>query len=266
LGLDVVSSSEKASDIWVYAINNRAPAGNVWAFGPDSVVEIFQGEVGGKNLKHVATVQDHLIGLPNDVIGSSDGKSFYITNAKKTTGSIRRGLDILFRRPTTTVTYCHVDTGCKIAARGLLSSNGVVRGKDGQIFVSNTFSSQITVFERQADDTLVLTDVIPVQGGALDNLSVDQDGALYVAEFPRVFHMAYNHLRDPKITSPSRVRKITLNTDESSFFGQKYKVEKIFEDDGKIASGITSAAFDVERKRLYMHGLAAPAFVDCALP
>ncbi|KZW00280.1 calcium-dependent phosphotriesterase [Exidia glandulosa HHB12029] len=265
LGLDVVSSGdpENPHEVFVYVVNNRPPAGNAWAFGPNSVVEIFKGEA-GKSLKHVATVRDPLIGIPNDVLGSPDGKSFWITNDKKK-GSLQRGLDIIFGRPSTTVTFCRVDEGCKTAARNLRSSNGIAKGPQGEIYVTSTYTSQIYVFEAQADDTLVLTDTIPIGGGGLDNLSVDSEGSIYVAEYPKVFHAHYRHLENPKILSPSAVLKISLNTDESAYYGQKYKIEKIFEDDGKVANGVTTAAYDKERNKLYMHGIASPAFLNCEL-
>lgn len=61
----------------------------------------------------------------------------------------------------TSVGYCHVDHGCKIAASGLVSSNGIAKASNDTIYVASTLGAKVTVFERQADNSLLLTDVIP---------------------------------------------------------------------------------------------------------
>lgn len=48
--------------------------------------------------------------------------------------------------------------------------------------------------------------------------------------------------------------RITLNTDKDAFFGKKYNVEKLFEDDGNVASGITVATYDSDKKKLFLSG------------
>lgn len=82
LGLDVVSSTVTDKHIWLYAINNRPlkPKEAAVLVKPDPVVEIFRGDLGSDRVKWMGTVKDPLIGIPNDIIGSGDGFSFYITN------------------------------------------------------------------------------------------------------------------------------------------------------------------------------------------
>ena len=81
-GMDVVPSSSNPSELFVYLVNHRTPLGNLKGkdVGADSVVEIFKTTVGGIALTHVKTVEDPVIYTPNDLVGSSDGKSFYFTN------------------------------------------------------------------------------------------------------------------------------------------------------------------------------------------
>lgn len=69
-------------------------------------------------------------------------------------------VDDIFTRATTSVGYCHVDHGCKMAATGLISNNGIVKGKDDKIYVVDSAHGKISVFEPQADNTLVLVDEI----------------------------------------------------------------------------------------------------------
>jgi hypothetical protein len=79
--MDVVPATSNSTELYVYAINHRRPVqGSGKKVGADSVVEIFKTTVGGKTLTHLKTVEDPVIDTPNDLVGSSDGKSFYFTN------------------------------------------------------------------------------------------------------------------------------------------------------------------------------------------
>jgi arylesterase/paraoxonase len=88
---------------------------------------------------------------------------------------------MLFGVKSTSVGYCHVKTGCKVAADELYSSNGIVRvslwvflnytgnltgavlqSSDGDVWVGSSGGGYITVHEQQADKTLVPTDVIHI--------------------------------------------------------------------------------------------------------
>lgn len=66
----------------------------------------------------------------------------------------------------TSVGYCHVDEGCKIAMAGLSGSNGIARAQNGTVYVANF--GQIHVLEEQSDHSLVLSDIIAL--GAWSNL------------------------------------------------------------------------------------------------
>jgi len=72
-----------------------------------------------------------------------------------------------------------------------------------------------------------------------------------------------DHMHNPSLPSPSNALRISINTGPNSFYGEKYTVEKVFEDDGKIMSGITTAVYDSKRKKLFMNGVASPQLVVC---
>src|SRR5260370_16781161 len=61
----------------------------------------------------------------------------------------------------TSVGYCHVDEGCKIAMDGLPGSNGIARAQNGTVYVANSKFGQIHVLDQQNDHSLVLTHIIP---------------------------------------------------------------------------------------------------------
>jgi hypothetical protein len=80
-GLDVVPSATNPRELFVYAVNHRKPVrGQGTLVGADSVVEIFKTTVGGNTLTHLRTIESPIIDTPNDLVGSSDGRSFYFTN------------------------------------------------------------------------------------------------------------------------------------------------------------------------------------------
>lgn len=67
-----------------------------------------------------------------------------------------------FLKPTSSVVYCRIGEGCKYAAENLLGNNGIAKGKNDTFYVANALSGQLRVLESQADNTLTLTDVIPL--------------------------------------------------------------------------------------------------------
>ena len=81
-GMDVVPSSVKPDELFLYVVNHRRPVGGNDArmTGADSSIEVFTTLVGSRKMEHYATIEDPLIITPNDVVGSSDGKSFHFTN------------------------------------------------------------------------------------------------------------------------------------------------------------------------------------------
>jgi arylesterase/paraoxonase len=99
-GMDVVSSSStvwsdrNSGEHFVYLVNQRPPLEGIDSesvAAPNSSVEIFRlSAFTGNTLEHVATVESDLIVAPNDVVGSEDGKSFWVTND----GSNARGVDV----------------------------------------------------------------------------------------------------------------------------------------------------------------------------
>ncbi|KAF8482765.1 hypothetical protein DFH94DRAFT_729488 [Russula ochroleuca] len=260
-GLDIVPSAANPRELFVYAINHRKPVnGQGKLVGADSVVEIFKTTVGGNTLTHVRTIESPIIDTPNDVVGSSDGRSFYFTNDHGVKVGFTRLLEFL-GLARTSVGYCHVDDGCKIAMAGLPGSNGIARAQNGTIYVANSKFGQIRVLEEQNGHSLVLTDIIALDR-LVDNLSIDTNGALWAAGFPDglAFISAYHNSEK---VAPSSALRITKNTGNKAFFGEKLKVEKVFEDDGTLASAITSVVHDARRNLLFLSGVFSDHLTVC---
>ncbi|KAG9094783.1 hypothetical protein FS749_011831 [Ceratobasidium sp. UAMH 11750] len=99
----------------------------------------------------------------------------------------------------------------------------------------------------------------------MDNLALSADGSIIAAAFPKLFHYFSNSLKNPDIPSAASVLKISANTGNSGYFGEKYKVEKIFEEDGAMLGSLATTA-TVYKDTLYVHGNTAKRLVVCKLP
>lgn len=57
--------------------------------------------------------------------------------------------------------YCHIDEGCKFAIKNLHSANGIIRSYTNDTFyVGSVMGGGLQVLEKQADNSLVLTEVV----------------------------------------------------------------------------------------------------------
>ncbi|KAI9572177.1 hypothetical protein HD554DRAFT_2015273 [Boletus coccyginus] len=273
-GMDVVPSVDDRSVLYVYLVNHREPkSADARKVGADSVIEVFRTHIESNTLEHVRTFQDPAVVVtPNDVVGSPDGKSVHFTNDHKYKTGFRRVVGLLALIPDTFVGFCHADQGCKVAYSGLHASNGIVKGTDlgnDMFYVADCVVGGVTVLERQFDNTLTFTEVIKTDRG-LDNLAIDANGALWAAGnwyegLPDTLGMVFRQINDPSVLVASSALRISVNRGLGAFYGEKYNIDKVFEDPGELASGSTSAVYDAERGRLFMHGLMSPHLTVCRL-
>ncbi|KAJ8084857.1 hypothetical protein PM082_003634 [Marasmius tenuissimus] len=260
-GMDVVPSASNPKELFVYMVNHRVPLnGDAKDVGADSVIEIFTTTLSSGKLTHLKTIEDPAIITPNDVTGFPDGKGFYFTNDHGEKVQWLRDYRS-FVRHGSSVGYCHVDEGCKLVSKNMLSNNGITQALNGTIYVASTLGKALRVFERQEDNSIVLMDVIPCEA-PLDNIAVDSDGVVWAAGFPNGYAII-NQMKNPSARSPSGAWKFGINTGPSSFYGEKFKVEKAFEDNGEVASGSTSVVHDAQRGLVFFHGIVAPWLTVC---
>ncbi|KAH7917052.1 hypothetical protein BV22DRAFT_1076853 [Leucogyrophana mollusca] len=198
---------------------------------------------------------------PNDVVGSPNGMSFHVTNDHSLKAGWRRHINMLLQPSDGSVAFCHADHGCKFAIKGLHFSNGIVKGKGANetFYVVDCTVGDINVLELQSDNTLVLTEVIKT-GSASDNLAIDADEVLWVAGLSDSLGMVLRQINDPTAKVASAAWRIGINSGPGAFYGDKYRIEKVFEDPGELTSGTTSAVYDSQRNRLFMHGEPIPLF------
>ncbi|EMD37607.1 hypothetical protein CERSUDRAFT_114255 [Gelatoporia subvermispora B] len=263
-GFDVVRSATNATELYFYMINHRTPRqGDAWKVGADSVIEILKGADGSRTLEHVMTVQDPIIMTPNEVVGTADGKGFWFTNDHGSKTDWTREIEMFFPIPTTSVGYCHVDFGCKIAADRTTSSNGLAWDRSADLFyVGSTPRGTIGLYGRLPDNTLAYKDSVTL-GEVMDNLDVDSEGTLWAATFPSGVKVL-KRFRDTITDAPSAAWRIKFDN-VTAASGGNHEAEKIFEDDGTVVGVATSVVHDVERSLLYLHGLTSRQFAVCKI-
>jgi arylesterase / paraoxonase len=170
--MDVVPSQDDPETLLVYVVSHQPSLDG--EPGSDSVVEVFRTRVGRNTLSHVRTAEDSVIDTPHDIwmgralmslMTIAQGLDMRVLDCFYTEPDLMfallqtRKIDETFSRPTTVVGDCHLDKGCKIAARGLVASNSIVRGKDERMYVVNSKQGKISVFEEE-DHKLVKVDEI----------------------------------------------------------------------------------------------------------
>ncbi|CAE6479856.1 unnamed protein product [Rhizoctonia solani] len=262
-GMDVVPDERNPDLLWVYLVNHRPPPPGSPSNGADSAIEVFKTHLGSSYMEWVRTfAHPEIIATPNDVVGGPNGKEAWFTNDYPAKQGLKRELHVYFQFGSTWVGYCHVETGCKVAADELYTSNGVIRTHDGRFWVASLMGGYVTVHEQQADKTLVQTEVIQL-GPFIDNLSVAPDGSVIAATFPKA-DKVLKSFKDTKLTSPSSAHRVSINRGEGSYYGEKYKVQKIYEDDGALGSSATIAA--VYGGNIYLHGLMSHRLQICKIP
>ncbi|KAF8608964.1 serum paraoxonase/arylesterase [Ceratobasidium sp. AG-I] len=266
-GMDVVPDEHDPTLLWIYLVNHRPPLDlsvDASQVGADSVIEIFKSRVGADSMDWVKTVSDpNIIIAPNDVLGGTTGQEFWFTNDNHVKVGLMRKVHAYLSIKSTSVGYCHVNTGCKIAADELVTSNGIVRAPNGDVWVASSHGGYITVHEQQADKTLVPTEVIRFDR-PIDNLGLSSDGSIIAATIPKALQFTQESARNTSITSPAGAFKVSVNTGHGSYFGEKYKVEKIYEDDGTLGSAASTAA--MYNDILYLNGLLAHRMLICKIP
>jgi len=264
--MDVVPSRKDPNILFVYLVNHRPPpsTGRGKA-GANSVIEIFRTTVGSNTLIHLKTVDNpNVIVTPNDVSGSPDGDSFYFTNDHGIKFGELKYWEIALTLPLSSVGYCHVEHGCKYAVKNVVSVNGIVRRGENDIFVVSCAKGSVNRYVTRADGTLAFRERIYV-GRCIDNLTVDAEGSIYAAAFPDAHKIFERVLKNTPIEVPAAVYKISSPGIESATESAS-RVERIFEDDGRIAEGgITTSAYDNRLKRLYLTGVMTPRVLSCEL-
>ena len=194
----------------------------------NNAVEIF--DVGDDGvLTHRKTMTEKRLTSPNNVVAVGPTQ-FYVTNDVKSGRETVAGkIDFLTRAAKGDVLYFD-GVAWRIAASGLRFANGIALAKDGrELHVAETAGRAVKTYARAPESgrlTLLHSVSTPA---APDNLTIDADGALWVAGLPKPLALSL-HAGDAKRLAPSSVMRLTGGG-----------AATIYLDDGKELSASSSA-------------------------
>lgn len=217
-----------------------------------SAVEIFAVE--GGRLRHLRTVSDPTMVSPNDVAAAGPERFYFTNDAGTRADSTIRLAETYLRLPWANVAYFDGERA-RAVVEGLVYANGVTLSRDGSIvFVTESSGRRLSAYDRDAaTGGLTLRDERPIPT-ALDNLSVAEDGALWVGAHPQMLAFVA-HARDPSKRSPSQVLRVPWSAGR---FGEP---EEIYLGDGSALSGSSVAAPLGER--FLIGAVYENHFLDC---
>jgi hypothetical protein len=160
------------------------------------------------------------------------------------------------------VAYCGTNNECHIANNHKSwFANGIVKGHDGFYYVAQSAGAKIYVYTLQGDHLLVKVEEIHI-GMGVDNLSVDANGDIFVAGFPKVVALM-RAFKDPlNVDPPSTIFRIRKSVDGEG--NATYEVTKALEDiEGKVLPSSTVAIHDVKTDTFFMGSVTSPFITVC---
>lgn len=168
---------------------------------------------------------------------------------------------------------------------------GIAKGPDDLLYSASTFTGEISVWDIQADHTLVPSSHIWVRWFAgqlnarrthrfalplqiqrpIDNLHVSPTtGAIFAATFPRFFDFALSSPSLPRphkpysSRSPVEIWRVANQTSDEQFLGRRWAKDVVLADPkGETVSAVTTAA--PWRDQLLLTGYFTPHAVVCRL-
>lgn len=146
------------------------------------------------------------------------------------------------------VSYCS-GAECRRVSTFHRMPNGLVQGHDGLIYVPSSMTGAIQVYRaRQGGELSKVANItIPY---AIDNLSVDANGDIWAAVFPRGIEI----LQASKDPLNARVKSAVIRI-RRRVCDEPYEWEKVVEDgEAEVLPGSTTVVHDAKTGRLFFSG------------
>lgn len=196
-------------------------------------VEIF--EYADRRLIHRQTVEDSKLHSPNDILAVGE-KQFYVTNDHGATSRLKKMAEDYLQ-----LSWSHVlfydGSGFSRVADDLAYANGIAAALDGRtVYVASTTRGYLRVFSRDPSTGALRRQQDIQLGTGLDNIEVDETGALWIGCHPKLLRFV-SHSKDPAKRSPSQVLRVRIGKDRDP------DVAEIYLNDGAELSGSSVAMF-----------------------
>lgn len=209
---------------YLFALNHRH------ATNPAAGHDVYVFEIDEDNLRLVQHYENDGIRSPND-IAAIDLDTFYFSNDRGKFGSFANLVEMMLAQKIADVSV--YDQGLVTVSEPMAFANGVATVNGGEtVYATALREGVLKEFKRDPDtNALTLIREIPV-GAAPDNISLAEDGSLWVASHLNL--MAFDaHIKDAEKLSPFQVFKVDPTTGQSVL---------ILENDGALQSSVSVAA------------------------
>ncbi|KAK2004065.1 calcium-dependent phosphotriesterase [Colletotrichum falcatum] len=224
--------------------------------GANSTIEVFETGPQAVGMKHIRTFASVNVSTPNNIAALSS-VAIYFTNDK---GASKVGLKSLVGPllGQGDVSFCSASSGCKRVSERHRYPNGLVRGRDGLIYVPSAMAGGIQVYRvLHEDDGLQKVADIPLPY-SIDNLSVDGKGDIYAAVFPRGIEIL-QATKDP-LNSKIKSAAVRIRKEDEGV----YVWEKVIEDGAsEVLPGSTVVVHDAKTGRLFFGGVVSTFIAVC---
>jgi len=196
----------------------------------NAAIEMFDVQDNG-DLVHLETFAERRLNSPNNVVAVGR-RSFYVTNdVRPGRNTLLASLHFLSRTGSGEVLFTD-GTVWRVVADGLRYANGIELSADQKrLYVAETAAAALMVFDRDTvTGSLTAIDTIELDS-APDNISIDAEGALWVAALPKPLAVS-RFAKNADVKAPSQIWRIRE--------GERLVI--IYRDNGEELSASTAAA------------------------
>lgn len=223
--------------------------------GKPHTIEIFERARAG-TFEHVETITNPWLVDPNAVVAVGP-RQFYVVNSFGSPPGFRRALEFAFRRAAASIVYYDGEVMREVGEPVALGAGIAASADGGRIYVSELNAHRMRVYSRDsASGDLELFQNVNIFSAG-DNLSVAEDGAIWVAAHPRVLQLL-RHLRDPNERSPTQILRIAEDPQTPD------RIAEVYLNDGTEMSAGSVAA--VLGKNMLIGSITEPKILECNLP
>ena len=225
------------------------------AAGKPHTVEIFERAKDG-TFAHSETITNPWLVDPNALVAVGP-RQFYLVNTFGSPPGVRRAIEFAFRMASASIVYFDGETMREVGEPVALGTGIAASADGGRVYVSEANAHRLRVYSRDsASGDLELFQNVNIYNAG-DNLSIAEDGAIWVAAHPRPIQLIRN-LRDPKELSPTQVIRIAADPQTED------RITEIYMNDGSELSAGSVAA--VLEKRMFLGSLTEHKMMECTLP
>jgi arylesterase/paraoxonase len=244
-GLSLFTDADGAQRLFV--INHPA--------GKPHTVEIFE-RAKDKTFEHSETITNPWLLDPNAIVAVGP-RQFYVVNTFGSPPGVRRTFEFAFRLASASIVYYDGEVMREVGEPVALGTGIAASADGGRVYVSEANAHRLRVYSRDsASGDLELFQNVNIFSAG-DNLSIAEDGAIWVAAHPRPIQLI-RHLRDPNELSPTQVMRIAADPQTED------RISEIYMDDGSgISGGSVAAVLD---QRMFIGSLTEPKILECNVP